>query len=101
MEEILREHGVRLAGAGAKSNVAVDVSLRVINPGVSGYAGLIRVAVREPATLWATGQGVQAITSAQDLVFTTPKRDLHEYVRENLRDVVNEVIQANPRLSTR
>jgi hypothetical protein len=94
-EEILRERGVRMAAVESEANVIVDISLRVLNPGMGGYAGMVQLSMKEPARLSLSNRSVYATTVSNTMVFTTPRSELRDYVRGNLRDAVKELLESH------
>lgn len=97
-EEALRSKGFTLAASESEANAILDIDMKVLDPGIGGYAGMVVLAIREPATLRASRQGVWATTVNNSLVFVTPKPDIRDYVQGNVTDALKKLIDSHPHL---
>jgi len=93
-EEILRARGVTMASSESEANVIVEINLRILDPGYDGYAGMVQLAMKEPARLTLSSESVYATSVSSSLVFSARKSELRDYVRGNLRDAVESLLKA-------
>jgi hypothetical protein len=94
-EEMLRARGATMASSDSEANVIVKVDLRILDPGHDGYAGMVQLAMKEPARLRLSNRSVYVTTVSNSLVFITPKSELRDYVRGNLRDAVESLLKSH------
>jgi hypothetical protein len=98
VEEALREEGVQVVTPGEQPNIIVSVQLQIMDIGMDAYTGMVMLTVKEPATLWSTGQNVQTMTTFRTFVFTQRKTKVREQVHGRMVDAVREVVRENRRL---
>ena len=96
--EQLAAAGVRVTTHPSEGDMIVSVELTLLRPGIPGFTGLLRVSTWEPATVWADKQDRSVITTLQDAVFASPEDETHDYVMDNLRDAVRDILGTNHRL---